>query len=314
MKALFSSDWHLRSRPFPHRELSAEVIQLAVMGQIFDIFHDGDFGGIYVAGDVFDRYDESVKFLNWVVAELIGEPGVVHFIYGNHDLPVRNPYMEIGRSSLALLHRLGFFHHVTVDWWDDAVIVGENFGETRQHRGTRLENEFRILMTHRPVFVETIPYWAPGAARFPHDLVDEYVGFDVVFVGDIHEPWVWVDGEVYRPPCDLNLGSNRPQYPVIVNCGGIFAEKPGEQKFVWGVDSGGFRVWAISLEDPGGWMDDRADVRKISDTVEVERVIQELEDMKMERYSFWEVFRELAGDPALVEYTKKLWEDHRGKL
>ena len=228
MKVVFTSDWHLRSDPYPNwKAPSSQQAQL----KFFDFL--ADLGGVVViAGDVFHRSTAPLWYVNWL-AEQINRRGLkLMAIAGNHDLPAGNT-SDVKRTAYwalgLMLPDSLFTRFVEHPVLPGVVLHLFNYG-------VEVPRDIydRVLVMHRPVFLREVPFWSKDGA-IAKDVAEQFPDVSLIVTGDIHTPFM--TGEYYW---DTALTRVEDIYSghYLVNPGGVFPEKPGEKKFVYVLEDG----------------------------------------------------------------------------
>jgi DNA repair exonuclease SbcCD nuclease subunit len=156
---------------------------------------------VITTGDVFNRYDVPISYLNEVV-HILREyrfNGIeVYSIIGNHDIP-RNNMDYFKNTPLSLLFKSGLVKKIG-SGKDDRLVIGEtvvyglNYKEKLSEIETPRDGYLNKILVMHYATENTVP-----ADNVP--LVD-LESFDIVFAGHDHmyyEPIITEDLEVYRP-------------------------------------------------------------------------------------------------------------------
>lgn len=185
MKLTCLSDLHLRhTNPISRSDNYAETC-LSKLEQV--VRHCNKVGStLLIAGDLWDKPDNPIWFVNRVIDILNRCEGAIYAIAGNHDLKYHN-LENLKESSLWTLgeavHSLQLLNG-TYGIGRDVILHGVSFGE--EHGIGPYAGRYNILMLHTPIFEKEVP-WFMSDAMTADQLVVKYPGFDLFCVGDIHQ-------------------------------------------------------------------------------------------------------------------------------
>jgi hypothetical protein len=187
---IFTSDWHLWEKPPIARSVEEDwlkvqenyLLQLRSLQEKYGV-------PIFFAGDLFDRWNPSLAFVNRVISWLRGMD--IRGIPGNHDIPNHN-YAQLDRSAYWTLVEAGVIEHLTPG-------VPKLFGEVRIH-SFPFGFEVKPLTSPHDILVEVALIHAmiwtkdTGWEGAPEDSrykawEPRLRGYEVAFFGDNHKPF-----------------------------------------------------------------------------------------------------------------------------
>ena len=186
MKLLVAADLHLTHKtPFGRKDNYAETC-LGKLEQLVD-YANVDETDIIITGDMFDQPNNTIWFVNRVIAVLKECKSTIYAIAGNHDLKY-HVLDNLKESSLwnLLLARVITLSVPESEWIGNNVYANFcNYGEEWFAAPTPVEGVKNLLILHTPVFGE-VPFYMPNADT-PESLEKKYPGYDYYLVGDIHQ-------------------------------------------------------------------------------------------------------------------------------
>ena len=154
---------------------------------------------VLIPGDIFHHWKPSPFLLSWAIEHL---PNNIIAIPGQHDLPQHNIEL-INKSGLFVLKKAGkikiLSERETINIGNSILIYGYPYG-SKLHEIEKNSSFIKIAMCHILTWVKTPPF--PGCeARDGNSLLKKLKGFDVVLVGDNHQPFVIEnDGRILISP------------------------------------------------------------------------------------------------------------------
>lgn len=179
--AILTADWHLMDRAPQCRTDAFRKAMWRKVDFIRDLAIENQCP-IWIAGDVFDRWKVSTKFVLETYDHLIG--AAVYALYGQHDLP--NHCMDrVDESALCCLAhtRSGVIGEceglVCLDWGEDDAAVGPE----------SLDEDF-ALMTHQMAYQGKKPYPGCPSTGNAKKVLRKYPWAKMVLTGDNHQPFV----------------------------------------------------------------------------------------------------------------------------
>lgn len=174
---ILSADWHLREASPSCRTDNFQQAQRRKLLYLKKLqkLHDCP---IYVAGDVFDKWNPSLAFLS----ELVDCMPFIHTICGNHDLPQHSILLR-HKSALHLLEKTGHLsilstgvHWNHVPTPDTGVMIGGR----------------RMLIWHTMTYQGKKPY--PGCTDPPSiGILKKYKDYDIILTGHNHQTFTVSD-------------------------------------------------------------------------------------------------------------------------
>lgn len=167
--AILTSDWHLRDtqpicRTDDHWE--AQWKKLAFIKAIQE-----QHGCVIIhAGDFFHHWKPSPNLLRESIAQM---PAQVHTVFGNHDLPQRNPDLHM-KSGLGVLIEAG-----AVELLCETDLIKWN--------GHWFDKD--VLVWHTLTYTGKPP-WPGCGVPTAEEIMKEQPMFDLILTGDNHKPFV----------------------------------------------------------------------------------------------------------------------------
>lgn len=189
--ALLVADLHLSHQVPAARSNEADwyAAQKRMLTQLADLA-----GGlqvpIFCAGDIFDRWNSPSELVNFAL-EWLPE---MWAIPGNHDLP-NHSYKDMRRSSFWTLveaRRVRLLQPscpVTIPGRIPLTIHAFPYGFPMKRLTAPHDLGLEIAVTHQYVWQSKARY--EGASHEQHFNAhrDSFIGYDVVAIGDNHQPW-----------------------------------------------------------------------------------------------------------------------------
>lgn len=144
---------------------------------------------IYVAGDLFNSYNEPVAIVNRLIDYIKDHPDPITIgaCAGNHDLPNHN-ILEVERSAFYNLGAAGAIRNgLTLPVWDDYIQAGAfSCGWDFNRHNKPSQHFFNIAVIHR--------YLWTGDSHYPGASIDDHIsnlpdmsGWKVALFGDNHQ-------------------------------------------------------------------------------------------------------------------------------
>jgi DNA repair exonuclease SbcCD nuclease subunit len=195
----FSADWHLSDKPPLVR--SSEKSWWDVQSRYFDQIRRLTKNiPLVVAGDIFDKPNPSVGFINFCIDEI----PEMYAIPGNHEMPYHS-YDYLESSAFIILQKckkIRMFEHL--DLGNGVILHGFPFGSPLEPCKEPSSFHIDVAVTHEFVWTDKTGY--PGAKPKAHldSFRERATGYDLVICGDNHKPF-----KVTK------------QTPMIVNCGSL---------------------------------------------------------------------------------------------
>lgn len=185
MKLTCLSDVHLRhTNPISRSDNYAETC-LRKLEQVV-AFCNTRGSTLLIGGDIFDKPDNPIWFVNRVIDILNELEHPAYAIAGNHDLKYHN-VENLQESSLWTLGEAVdnlYLTHTYQPLGHNIRLHPYPFGVEPGSDPT--EGHYNILMLHTPIFENEVPWFMPDAMT-ADQLVAKYPGFDLYCVGDIHQ-------------------------------------------------------------------------------------------------------------------------------
>lgn len=185
MKLTCLSDPHLRhTNPISRSDNYAETC-LRKLEQIV-AFCNNRGSTLLIGGDIFDKPDNPIWFVNRVIEVLNELESSTYVIAGNHDLKYHN-VENLKESSLWTLGEAVdnlYLTHTYQPLGHNIRLHPYPFGIEPDSAPT--EGRYNILMLHTPIFEKEVP-WFMSDAMTADQLVAKYPGFDLYVSGDIHQ-------------------------------------------------------------------------------------------------------------------------------
>lgn len=168
---------------------------------------------ILCAGDVFDRWDSQPELINWALKYL---PPMIA-IPGNHDLPHHRPEL-MRRSAFWTLVAAGL-----IELADEGPrskgcvdvcgrILNERVPPPEKMDRTRL----KVLLTHEYIWLPGYGFEGAPREQRVRNVKEQYRGYDVVVVGDNHQPF------------SARVNEDKT---LVWNCGGFMRRKTTDASF-----------------------------------------------------------------------------------
>lgn len=223
---LFIADVHLGLKaPLARSEKNWLEVQAKVWDQIKDLMTKCCFADLYIAGDLFDRWDSPAWLINWALENL---PEKFYAIPGNHDLP-NHLYTEAPKSAYWTLVEADRLKNLTPPGpWP----VGHNLitpfpcGFEVKPPETIHGLALNIALVHDLIWTEKTGYeGAPDVKRYGK-WMSRIKTYDVAFFGDNHK----------------GFKIEKPGKCTTVNCGTLMRRKSNEMDLspcVWKLHSNG---------------------------------------------------------------------------
>lgn len=224
-----SSDWHLSlNKPLARAETNWPMYQQKVLKQLRQL-QNAHQCPIFVAGDVFDRWDSTATLINHTLEympmdknERDDDIACVYGIPGNHDLPHHN-YKEIQRSAYWTLVEAGKLKNLTPP--------GGRYFESLTGAPFRIhpfpcgfdvkpiEKEddlvLDVALIHDFIWTEKTGYEGADQCKRYGKWIPKLKGYDIAIFGDNHKGFlIQTEDKV-----------------SILNCGTLMARKATEKDY-----------------------------------------------------------------------------------
>lgn len=188
MKFLVCSDLHLRPTAPISRKDDYGAACLRKLKQLVDYSNSANIP-IILPGDIGDRHEMPIWYLNKVISILSQCDDEILAIYGNHDLKNHSQDLEMD-TALWNMTKAGYIFtpQITAECYynRDSYIHLTNFGQTPTKPRP---GKYNILVIHTSVFKDEVPFYMPDADT-PETLEAKYPGYDLYLTGDIHIPCI----------------------------------------------------------------------------------------------------------------------------
>ena len=186
MRALLSSDWHLRTtNPENRIDTSFFETQLNKIEQIFTIFKGRNCQYILQAGDLFDTPRPSFDLLETHISLFnkydINSKNFLA-VAGQHDLRFRTEE----RTAFKLMRFLNFIQKVEakITLAEDIYLYGASWGDPIPE--IKDKDCFNILLIHKTIVDK--PLWFGHEDFLQSDKLFKNNPYDVILAGDNHTP------------------------------------------------------------------------------------------------------------------------------
>ena len=198
MKVIFAGDTHLDSRTPLSRNDNYRETTLKKLRSLKKLAKSKGADTVILTGDLFNRYDIPISYLNevmLVLKEFKNEHIEVYTLIGNHDLP-RNMMEYFKTTPLSLLFESGLIqglNNKNVIELDNAIIHGMNF--------TELDTEFDKLSLDKANIL-VMHYASENTVPNESVPLSELTDFDIVVSGHDHTyytPLTKHGVKLYRP-------------------------------------------------------------------------------------------------------------------
>lgn len=238
MKILITADWHVRGeKPICRTEENWIESQRKTISEIREVFEKNECDQIWILGDLFDSPRCSTEAVNMLISELKKFPyDSVKILCGNHDLKDHN-YENLEQCSIGTLMKIfsGIPGHVK----------NKNYAEEISANAFGLddyETEADVVCTHQLTFPNEEARPMPDCGVLAQDLLDQFKTAEVIFTGDYHHSFIYVDGTSEPERC-------------VVNPGCINIQKADELDYepsviIWNVEWSGFEKFEKVFLDP----------------------------------------------------------------
>lgn len=288
MKAIITSDWHLRAtRPRCRVDEDWIKTQEQAIEQIYKIALEKE-SSVFVVGDLFNtNSDASFECISLVqnLATKLEEVGLSLFILaGNHDLPFHNSE-NINKSAIGVLMNSNNIGEIRVL---GEGISGANFDEED-------DKDAELVFKHVLVFpdIKSIP---PNVnAITAKELLSEFPKAKFIFTGDYHKHFHYEkDGRhVVNPGCLLRQASDMKDY----NCGCYYVD----------TDSG--EVEFVEIKDNDDFIDDSYIIREQEKEERIEKFASKLSETESISLDYLENVRNSMMTNNLNEELKDVIEE-----
>jgi predicted phosphodiesterase len=211
--AVLCADIHLSHTPPVARSVEPDwyTAQERILEQIVILARDNKVP-IYVAGDIFDRWNPPVELVNFLI-EFIKESGAtVYAIPGQHDLPYHDKN-QVFKSAYKTLLLSGVVSSLTSVVFSNGVnFMGAHYDEIPR-LGKKGKNVLNVAVCHKYAWMNSgNSYPGAPAEGSVKTLAKKLKGFDVAVFGDNHIGF------------DCKVGGT-----TIYNCGCLVPRKMDER-------------------------------------------------------------------------------------
>lgn len=206
---IFCSDLHLTSTPplFRSEEDNWLEIQAYYLRQIRNVLDTNDKPPLFIAGDIFDKYNPNPELINFTLREL----PECFAIPGQHDLPFHS-YNDINKSGFQTLIESGKITNVSNEILDfgEFVVYGFPYGQKIDNENIS-KNKFNISLAHQYIWQNEASHAKANIMSNIINFGDQLKGFNLAVFGDNHIAF------------DNYVGTCR-----VCNCGGFIIRKSDE--------------------------------------------------------------------------------------
>jgi DNA repair exonuclease SbcCD nuclease subunit len=280
--AIVCSDLHLSLKPPVYRSDEPDWF-LAMQRPLDEIRRLQKHYGcdVLCCGDVFNDWNSSAELINWSIGCL----PKMHSIPGQHDLPNHN-HTEIHRSAYQTLlaakkilpmSDLMYLQNSFDASHPNVVVNGFEYGE-KILKGKSASNYLHVVLIHQYSWVPECSYiGAPAQSRVTNRR-KEFEGYDVVFAGDNHIPFV----------TKINKGKT-----TFVNCGAIMRRKSDDdfQPSVWLLHEDGY-VGRVYLDVSKDVYLPKEKVKKKGEEVDISSLVKGLSTISDAKFDFGEMMKQ----------------------
>ena len=175
---------------------------------------------IVVAGDVFDRWDTPVEFVNFVIGRLPNT--TILAVSGQHDQP-HHRLGDLHKSAYWTLVEAGRVNNLepgVVFRHDGFMVWGFPWGvepTPRKRDGSEFGYGVCLAVVHRYLWSEGHTYPDAPQDRHVDATAPLLAGFDAAVFGDNHQPFIW------------ESGLHRPEVGTIMNHGAFIRRRADER-------------------------------------------------------------------------------------
>jgi predicted phosphodiesterase len=212
--AVLCADIHLSHTPPVARSVEPDwyTAQERILEQLVVLARDNKVP-IYVAGDIFDRWNPPVELVNFLIEFIKEREAVIHAIPGQHDLPYHDKN-QVFKSAYRTLVLSGVVSTLTPGVFSDrANVMGAHYDEIPK-LSKKVKKGLNVAVCHKYVWMNSDNSY-PGAPveGSVKTLAKKLKGFDVAIFGDNHIGFDCKVGDI-----------------TIYNCGCLIPRKMDERR------------------------------------------------------------------------------------
>ena len=188
---ILSADWHLREDQPECRTDNYWEAQTRAVDYVRQICEKFDCP-LCIAGDLFDGWNPSHYLTGWTLRNLPRVP--IYTVAGQHDL--RNHRISsLPKTGLNVLESAGrvivLREGRSLGIGDSTALYGFSFGEDLRGRSTRAGfSGKRAVLVHKLTWYKKKPFPQIESKDSASLLLDRLHGFNLILVGDNHQPFV----------------------------------------------------------------------------------------------------------------------------
>lgn len=205
VEAMFISDLQWTEKPPIARSVEGDwlAVQKSYIDQLRELWETLGGPPIFMAGDLFDKWDSSPHLIGNVLNWIRGLP--IYAIPGNHDLPQHN-YKELPKSAYWVLVEAGAIKHLTPGG-SRGIDVGTIAPESSYGVGTVNIHPFpygfevkppvednglttQIALIHGYIWTEKTGHKDASSNLRYGRWMKKLQGYDLAVFGDNHCPWL----------------------------------------------------------------------------------------------------------------------------
>jgi DNA repair exonuclease SbcCD nuclease subunit len=293
--AIFCADIHLSHNPPVARSAEpdwykAQARYLNQLGELADKHQVN----VYVAGDVFERWDSPVELVNWFAENTIEE--MLFAIPGQHDLP-HHDLTDIKRSAYWNATVARIVEDMGRDYFFDPPLCVWPFpwGFVPEPLEGAAHNGIQIALAHQYVWVAGKSYLGAPDESHVSKLAKQLEGYDVAVFGDNHKRFQRKVGKcwVYNCGCliprSIDERDQRPGVGLLHDNGRITTEYLDTSEDKW-----------IDKEDLP------QDPKEPARSKEIEKLLQDLKRLGDSALDFHRAVTRFIEDNKVSGLTKKV--------
>lgn len=204
MNLLFVGDLHLDSQTPISRIDNYRETTINKLNSLLSLSKQENVSHVIFSGDIFDKYDQSISYLNAVIAALLEfkNNGItLYSVIGNHDLPHNNMDYFSSSTPLNILFMGGIIKHLIKESIGVFDLYGIDFTKEEEIESIRVNNNKINILTMHYATDNTVPGESVPRSRLKN--------FDVVLSGHDHSEYETVENNIkgYKIPILLRPGS-----------------------------------------------------------------------------------------------------------
>lgn len=190
--ALFCGDWHLDDKAPIARSVEKDWMgtQAGYIRQLKELQKQNRMAPIFVAGDLFNRWNSSAWLINHAITWL--RDMVLFAIPGNHDVPYHD-YTQLPRSAYWTLYEAGVISHLTPRGLHSIGEVtvtpfphGHAITPPIVHNGLCMQ----VALVHDYIWTAKTGHEGAEESHRYANWMPRLENYDVAFFGDNHIPWI----------------------------------------------------------------------------------------------------------------------------